>query len=380
MEDQDYDYFSVNDRLALTEDEEAVYRQMYPDQGSAFAPEAVTVNPFWDFDPDNMQDTMTILSMEGEGLSSFVPDGQLGDLKWARLDPPQPIPREDKSSYQRIGISGEGSNCFFHCFCKLYDVHYRNSYWDQNTIPKALADDLLNIWKTILPKIDSGSSWSLDQCRKLLKEHTNLADSDHYTITDSKSFTLYMNHFRNHLVAYVKEDLKEWLLSHPEQIDDVYEGYVDMYCQAMENNDNELTEECCQVLNYLPTEHLQNKNTNRQWAIACVQGQLISEIFQEGSVSFELSHLCSHVYNINIWCIRERDINVLHSKNKIYYGDAPIVAIENKVPRDNIIMINIDDLHFEGIVKVFEELQTDGSVEKTIFCKFDLNEPILQHR
>ena len=408
IDDQDYDYdVSVDQYLALTAvtaEEEALMDSMYPmdrdqeslDDLSPFnlydkAPDAVTVDPFWDLDPDNLQDNMAILGMESQSLSSFIPDGQLGDLKWARLDPPQPTPREDNSSYQRIGISEEGSNCFFHCFCKLYDVHYRNSYWDQKTIPKSLADDLLNIWGTILSKLISGhgskasatdntKQRSLTLCRQLLTEPLGSKNSDQYAITDSKAFTVYMNHFRDHLVAYVKESLKEWLLTHSKQVEDIYSGYVDMYYQAMESNDGELTEECCQVLNHLPAEHLKNKTTIKQWAIACVQGQLISEIFQEGAVTFELSHLCSHVYDINIWCIRDRDINVLNSKNKIYYGDAPMVAMDSKVPRDNVIMINIDYLHFEGIVKVFEQLQTDGSVQKTIYSKFDLDEPILRYR
>lgn len=287
---------------------------------------------------------ITVPTSRTKARRSTLADNETGELRWNRADRPEPV--SPRSHYRRIGCAADG-HCFFHAVSKTLSQLYQLSYRDGDSIDE----------KT-LSRFETGVKNAVRFPSELFDTPRTRDGNSVYTVKSvaawSKLQTL-LERFRKAYVVQLRRDLAT-SVAESKEIEEIiktrFSGAVSMY---------------------------EEQSTGGKTALELVKDEFVQELLSGGAVRPNLIPLLSEAFDVDIYLLRDRDLESAKSTNSPLYG-GQILHETIKGPRSNrmaIVLISVDDAHYEIVGRV-TETKTSTGVELTVRTIFSQDEPVVK--
>jgi len=321
--------------------------------------------------------TQPILKLNtfGTYIPTILEDNETGDLRWDRPDRPQPA--EMNSFYRRVGCIADGS-CFFHGIAKGLSGAYQSSYREPSAT--ITEDTLQNLEGAVNHGILFSSS--------LFTEPRNKNLSTVYTVrpTMYQTFDNLMNKFRYDYVKILRHDFANKILTEnrmQEILEKRFDGRINMEYSAIVANANE--ERIRRGLEPLDVNvqtnrlvHLEQDQYVYKQALQIVKEQLAQELLSEDAVQPDFMLILSDYVGVDIYLLREQDLaNPNPRVTPLYGGSSLHMAVQGPRNRRSIVLIGINDYHYEVVARV-DQNETNLGILRYIHPNMGEEEPLIR--
>jgi hypothetical protein len=307
-------------------------------------------------------------------LGLFVPttlaDNEIGDLRWNRPNPPQPI--LITSSYRRVGCTGDGS-CFFHAVSKGLSEIYQLSY---RTFEDISEETLRRFEQSVDSAITFPSS--------LFTTPRGDDLSVRYTFAQPygrNAFSYLMSSFRGAYVRMLRQDFANQVLNDSRMqglIRQRLSGSIDLQIDTL-------------IARGLENGQILSQEEVQDQAFRDVIRRLSAELLSGNAVQPDFMLLLSDYVNIDIYLLRDADLINPNPRNSPLYSGASLHAAvhgpvdmrpENDIyaelpNRRAIVIISIDDFHYEIVARV-DESEGQEPRNRQIHPNMDHEEPLIR--
>ena len=291
----------------------------------------------------------------------LLSDNELGDLRWRR--PNVPYPTNPKSSYRRVGCIGDGS-CFFHAIAKGMSEIYQLSY---NQFPQ--------ISERTLQKFEESSGNSIKFPNTLFSSPRNRDPNTMYTFKNDKAFRNLMERFRTTYVKLLRRDFALRIANDPQM-----QGLVRKYLKGS----IDLAADNLIAAALLKGQILDRASVTEQ-AVYTVKNNLMKELLSDGPVPPDFILLLSDFADLDIYLLRDADLSSTSKSNPLYGGSSlhspvrgpadmrpPLDRFQGYPNRRAIVLISIDDFHYEIVARV------DNWEKREIYPTLTQEEPLIR--
>ena len=324
--------------------------------------------------------TLPGVSLPGLDLSSFgtlglfVPtslaDNEIGDLRWNRPNPPQPV--ETTSSYRRIGCIGDGS-CFFHAVSKGLSEIYQLSYYSFNDV----SEETLRKFETAINNLITFPSTMFTTPRQA-DPIVRYVFAPPYGRT---AFENLMAQFRAMYVRMLRQDFANHVLNNARMqglIRQKLSGSIDLRIDTL-------------IARALNKGQILTREQVQDQSFRDVATRLAQELLSGNAVQPDFMLLLSDYVDIDIYLLRDADlINPNPRNTPLYSGSSLHAAVHGPVDmrpdndiyaelreRRAIVIISIDDYHYEIVARVDETEGVDAH-QRQIHPNMTQAEPLIR--
>lgn len=293
-----------------------------------------------------------VLSSMPKETNFLLKDDEIGDIRWQRSAPPTPI--EENAYYRRIGTIGDG-NCFFHVIAKALSDFYQKTYkkW------RKISEEELVYFESGLCYTIKFPTCLFDQPRKC---------GGIYKVIDEKAMKGMMKIIRCEFVKLFRLELADKIKRDPQMqklILKRFKGSIDMVASSIGD-----------------IEFCKRKNIGFQRVL----NSLVKDLISMNPVQPDFMLILSDYLNIDIYLIRDQDLandksSLLYSGSSLHecvWGPADLRNNKKKENRKSLIIISVNDVHYELVGKVVENRNPNGELVREIFPLLDGHEPIVR--
>lgn len=279
--------------------------------------------------------------------SPILKDNETGPLNWLRPDPPQPL--NQNSSYRRVGVTGDGS-CFFHAISKGLSDTYQLSYKRFDFITEAM-----------LGKFEKSVNQDLfpphifDPVRGV---------STTYKIKDVHIFNDIMEYYRRLFIKNLRGDFANRILTDPDMqfiVREHLSGHIEVIKSGQPSTITDAA-----VFNMVLQE-------------------LSNDLLSGNAVQPDFMILLSEKIGVDIYLLRDSDISDPLSRSNLLYGGVHLHSVVygpsdmrspsdkyyNKPNRNSLIIIAINDFHYDLVARIDTVQSEEGTQEFEIHPRLD---------
>ena len=319
--------------------------------------------------PINSIEQIASVGTVGRFVPTLLADNETGDLNWNRPD--RPRPRSPNSYYRRIGCIGDGS-CFFHAISKGLSEVYQLSYKEFTEITEAQ-----------LKQFESSIGGVTLFPSQLFNKPRSNDGRAVYRIRPEMvlEFRNRMEYFRRYYVSSFRSQFADLVLRDPK----MHQIIRTRFSGSIELELGSLMENRTSAGNFLTQTDLQ------QPAFNIVVTRLAQELLSGNAVQPDFMLMLSDWIDIDIYLLRDVDLARPDPRVTPLYGGTslhesvrgprgsrtPGYPGQTLPDRRAIIIIGVDDFHYEIIGRV-DEINTNEGIVRHVNVNFGQDEPIIE--